>query len=601
MLDVLKEIYTLLSPKSKRRFLLLQVLVMLTASFEIAGILAIGGFIAIMSNPELLSQEGLIQAAYQLIDANDYSYFILVSGAALLILIGLSSILSIFTTWRLTLFGAMIGADLSSRLFTHYLRESWLFHLNRNSSELSNKITLEVTRVTNNIIGQLIALNSKLVLSAFMLVTLIIYSPIVALSLAGIFLCSYGILYKVVKYRLDVNGQKLTETTNQKFKLMSEGFGGIKDIKLMHFEEKYEKDFNAANHSYFYHAANSQLIALIPRYIIELLALFCIVAIMMFFFFTSSGSLSSALPLISIFALVALKLLPAFQQVYSGLSTIRGNLFAFKNLRIDLLNSSIMPNIAVTSLPQKNSQTLFTKSLSLENISLMYPGASSGALKKVSLHISQGDIIGFVGPSGSGKSTLANIIMGLLPPSDGEIKLDNELITSANIANMQGIIGFVSQSIFLSDNSIKSNIAFGIEESEIDTLKLHKVLEQANLVEFIGSLPQGILTPVGERGVQLSGGQLQRIGIARALYRDAEILIFDEATSALDGISEKLIMKEINKFDSSKTIILIAHRLATVKNCNNIFLMDQGEIVSSGSYEHLLRTSALFQDMALKS
>ena len=310
---------------------------------------------------------------------------------------------------------------------------------------------------------------------------------------------------------------------------------------------------------------------------------------------THNGNLGIILPILSVYALAGFKLLPALQQIYSSAAMIKGSISAFESIRDDLLNS-FDQECGVST--QKNLHLPLKHEIRLDNVSFAYPNKTIPAINKLDMSIPVNSLVGVVGPSGAGKSTLVDIILGLIMPQTGKLVVDDTVVTSENCRSWQNSIGFVAQSIFLSDTTIAENIAFGIEKNEIDLNKIREILNLAQLTELIDSLERGIETPVGERGIQLSGGQRQRIGIARALYHDAELLVFDEATSSLDGITEKMIMESIINLTGQKTIIIIAHRLKTVKKCDQIFFMDQGKVIDQGSYDKLLETNDRFKKMA---
>jgi HlyD family secretion protein len=308
-----------------------------------------------------------------------------------------------------------------------------------------------------------------------------------------------------------------------------------------------------------------------------------------------NGNLGMILPIISVYAIGIIKLLPAFQQIYSSMAIIKANIPAFESIKHDLYDS-----LQKEIKSQKFERNCFTPkhSISLENITFTYPNKEEPALNKLDVFIPSNSVIGIVGPSGSGKSTLIDVLLCLIEPDNGHLKIDGEIINHQNRRSWQNVIGFVAQTIFLSEGTIAENVAFGIPKNQIDLNQVQKVLKLAHLSDLISTLDQGIHTKVGERGVQLSGGQRQRIGIARALYNNAEVLVFDEATSSLDGITEKMIMEAIHDFSGKKSIILIAHRLKTVKKCDKIFFIDKGRVADQGTYQELIKSNKHFKDMA---
>jgi len=334
----------------------------------------------------------------------------------------------------------------------------------------------------------------------------------------------------------------------------------------------------------------------VPRYAMELIAFGSMISLVLFLLIVQIAELASIIPLLSIYALAGFKLLPALQQIYMSLAIIKGDLSAFKNIKDDLIESAESTNKKPSNTLEISSFKL-SKNIVFENLNYSYPSSAIKALDDISLSISAQNIIGLVGSSGSGKSTAVDILLGLITPSSGRVLIDGVELSMENMRDWQNNIGFVAQTIFLADLSIRENIAFGIEPSDIDDDRIQEVIKMANLDDYLFTLPEGTSTQVGERGVQLSGGQRQRIGIARALYNNPSVLVFDEATSSLDGISEKVIMDAIHSLSGTKTIILVAHRLATVKKCDSLFLLEKGRIIDHGTYDDLLQTNAIFQEM----
>ena len=328
----------------------------------------------------------------------------------------------------------------------------------------------------------------------------------------------------------------------------------------------------------------------------ELLAFGAMISLVLVLLTTRDGNLSQVLPVLAVYALAGFKLLPALQQIYGSVTTIRGNTAAFDAIKTDLLASLTLQNSQ--SSYASNIDLDSAKSIRLNNVSFNYPNKQTAALSNLTIDIPVNATVGFVGESGSGKSTTIDLLLGLIKPDKGQLLIDQTVIDSDNISAWQQHIGFVPQSIFLSEGSIAENIAFGLSAKDISLEKVKKAVKLAHLDALVESLPLGLDTKVGERGVQLSGGQRQRIGIARALYNDADILVFDEATSALDGITEKVIMDAIQELSGKKTIIMIAHRLKTVQKCDIIYLMEKGEIVDQGNYQDLINKNVRFRKMA---
>ena len=431
-----------------------------------------------------------------------------------------------------------------------------------------------------------------------MSIAIVIYNPIISLSGLIIFSLSYLLIFKLSESHLNRASRSLAEDQEIRLKKASESFGGIQNIILSRTQSHFINAFNKSTDNYYIAWGNSQVLSITPKYLLEVLAMGSIIILVLVLFLSGNENLGEILPTLSVFALAGYKILPALQTAYYSFSIITANISAFENLKLDLINS-YNENQRREPLKTKSTEEIkFKNKLSLRNISFVYPESTKNVLNKISLEIEAETTIGIVGPSGAGKSTMIDLILGLINPISGEFIADDAVIDKSNIHLWQRNIGFVPQSIFLSDSTIKENIAFGIDVKSIDNEKLHEAAKLSNIMDFVSSLPDGLETVVGERGIQLSGGQIQRIGIARALYNNPNVLVFDEATSSLDGISEKFIMEAINKLSGQKTIIIVAHRLETIKNCDLIFLLNDGKILDTGAYNELLERNLVFQEMA---
>lgn len=599
MLSVIKELFALLSHKQRKHFYILQFLVILMAFTELLGIASIAPFMALVGDPSLLQQEGIYSKLYQLSGISNPVDFLFVAGCLVLLMLTISTIVSMLTTWRLAVYGASVGTELADRLYTYYMHQSWLFHASGSSAQLTKQVSTEANRISNGIIQPLMNLNAKLVLAIFISISIFIYNPIIALAGISAFVLAYMIMYKLVRKSLIFNGRRLSAVSTHRFRLMNEGFGGIKDVLLLDRRYDFIDRFTEQGGLQARAQGTNNTINLVPRFFVELLAFGAMISLVLILIKGYDGNLGQVLPVLAIYALACFKLLPALQQIYSSITQIKGNSAAFEAVKEDLQQSETAQN-------ELNKRTTAPKlklkqKIRLDDISFAYPNKEKYALNSVSISIPNNHVIGIVGSSGSGKSTLIDIILGLLPPQSGEIYIDDTLVTKDNIRGWQNNLGFVPQSIFLSEGSIAENIAFGIPTNEIDYDQVMRAISLAHLTELVEELPEGINTKVGERGVQLSGGQRQRIGIARALYNEADVLIFDEATSALDGITEKIIMDAIHDFTGQKTIIMIAHRLKTVQKCDTIYLMEKGRVVDQGTYQQLVDNNSNFREMAKHS
>ena len=596
MLKVIKQLFVLLTDKQLKQFYILQVLVVIMAFTELLGIASIAPFMALVGDISILETNGIFAQLYKMSGLNNPMDFLFYTGVIVLVMLTFSTVISMFTTWRLSIFGARIGTEIADRLYSYYMQQSWQFHASGSSAQLTKQVSTEAARISSQIVQPLMIMNSKLVLALFISISIVIYDPVIAILGLFIFSLAYFVLYRLVRQKLESNGQQLSEVSTQRFRLMNEGFGGIKDVLLLNRSHDFITRFHDSGKVFARAQGTNIAISQVPRYFIELIAFGAMISLVLVLIKVHSGNLGEVLPILAVYALAAFKLLPALQQIYSSLSQIKGNTAAFEAVKDDLersFDSQKTSSDTVVSTPID-----LKRSIKLSNIEFSYPGKERPAVDGVNMSIPVNSVIGLVGSSGSGKSTLIDLLLGLLTPQQGSIYVDDIRITTDNKRAWQDLLGFVPQSIFLSEGSIAENIAFGIPTKDISLKQVNKALNLANLTELVEQLPDGVNTRVGERGVQLSGGQRQRIGIARALYHEAEVLVFDEATSALDGITEKIVMDAIHEFSGQKTIVMIAHRLKTVEKCDLIYFMEHGKIIDYGTYQELVVRNVKFKEMA---
>ena len=595
MINLIKHLFSLLTSRQRRQFFALQILVVFMAVAETAGVASIIPFMALVGNMSQLQEDTFIAQIYQTSGVNSETQFLFLLGFGVLGMLFIATLISSYTIWTLSMFSNKIGAEIADRLYTHYLKQGWLFHASGSSALLTKKIAIESMRVTTGILLPLMHVNAKTILALLMISSIFIYDPMVAIIIFSIFALAYSVLFTVVRMRLQKNGRIISTVNEQRFRLMNEGFGGIKDVLLLGRDTDFIERFNKTGISLAKSLGTNDALGTVPRYIMELVAFGSMIAVVLYLIANYEGNLGVILPILSVYALAGVKLLPAFQSVYTSIAKIRAHSPAFESIQDDLTHSkstkfSTSNSEGVVLIPQKK--------ISLENVTFKYPNKEEKALNNLNISIPVNSIVGIVGPSGSGKSTLVDILLGLIKPQQGQLKIDENIIDSKNCRSWQNTIGFVAQNIFLSEGSISENVAFGIPKDQINQNQVHRALKLAHLDDLVKSFEDGIHTRVGERGIQLSGGQRQRIGIARALYYKAEVLVFDEATSSLDGITEKMIMEAIHNFSGQKTIIMIAHRLKTVQKCDQIFFVDKGRVIDKGTYQELIKTNEQFKNMA---
>jgi len=590
----LRQKINLIFTKSElKKLLLLFVGILIMGLLEVIGVTTIVPFIAVVVSPEMVYENIYLSKVYNFFNFQSINKFIVFLGVLLISTLLISNSFQAFMTWRITYFTNMQGSRLSVRLLESYLMRPYGFFLLRSSSDLGKNILTEVSRVTSGVIMQSLQIVSKIIIVLFLFGLLVFVNPIIAISAALLLGGLYAFIYSLAKLKLRNIGLSASNNNFALFKATNEALSGIKDIKLHGSEKMFVNRFlfpavNLAN----YHA-QKVLIASLPRYLLEVVAFGGVVAIIISLIAINNGMNSAIIPIISLYVMTGYRLMPAFQQIYSGISNLKFNIPAFEILIREFSNSNIEKR------GQVNQSVLpFREKLQMNQLDFTYEGSEVPILKKLDLIIYPNTIVGLVGLTGSGKTTLIDLILGLLTPESGVISLDGTEVNNQNKLAWQKNIGYVPQSIYLTDDTIMANIAFAVPDDEISIERVIKSAKMANLHEFITTLPEKYQTFVGERGVRLSGGQRQRVGIARALFHDPKVLVLDEATNALDNITENLIMDSIHNLSHKKTIIMIAHRLSTVKECDVIHLMNNGKIIASGSYQELIENNEEFKRMA---
>lgn len=600
MIRALLSIYSVLDKNQKKKLFFLQVLVITTALLEVGSLFLVGQFMFLLTNVKNLHSKEHFIFLYNFFNfSNDQDFFIIFSIITLIFFI-ITTFISIALVWKLSMYGSKVGVEISIRIYKYFVNQEWLFYTKNNSSSLINKISLEAERVNTGIIQPFMHINARIVLSVLIVISIFIYDFFPSLIGLLVFLLSYFILYKTVQKKLYKYGEVISITQSSRLKILTETFGSIKEILLYGRKNYFQAHYENESHKYAYASGIGQVLMATPRYIIELIAISFLSILMIVMIYNNDIEFKSIIPFLTVFGFAVFKLLPALQQIYYGLASIKATLPSLKNILNEIQESRIenYEDIQKDCDFTERDALVLEKEIVLKNISYHYR-KNKDVLSDINMHIEKNTTVGVAGPSGCGKSTLVDIIIGLIEPLKGNIFFDGKILEDKkHKRRWQNNIGYVSQSIYLIDASISENIFFGMNKENIDFEKLKKCLEISNLNDFIKGLPNGVDTIVGENGIQLSGGQKQRIGIARAIYHDVDFLVLDEATSSLDGVSEKKIMDAIKNISGQKTILIIAHRLSTLKNCNIIYFMDNGKIMDSGNYDYLINNNKLFKKMS---
>lgn len=589
--NLLLRLWHHLSHRRRRQFVLLMGLMVVSAFAEVVTLGAVLPFLGILTAPDLvfnhpivadLARKGGITSADQLVLP------LTVAFAAAALLAGAIRILLLWATTRIAFAS---GADIGIEVYRRTLYQPYRVHVARNSSEVISGMTNKVNLVVFAVLLPVLTFVSSTILLLAIMLTLIIIDPVVASVAALGFGVSYALITVMSRQRLLRNGQRIAHEQTQVVKALQEGLGGIRDVLLDGTQSTYCDIYRQADIPLRRAQGNNTFIALSPRYIMEALGMVMITALS-YALSLQAGGIATALPVLGALAIGAQRLLPALQQIYGNWASIAGSHASLADV-VSLLDQPLPSEI----LQHSPKPLPFNDAIRFDAVRFRYTSDGPWVLDGLNLAIPKGARIGFVGSTGSGKSTTLDLLMGLLTPTEGEFLVDDQPLSGGRLRAWQQSIAHVPQSIFLADTSLAENIAFGVPPDAIDLDRLQQVARQAQIADFIESRSEGYQAYVGERGIQLSGGQRQRIGIARALYKQANVLVFDEATSALDNATEGLVIDAIEGLDRDLVILLIAHRLSTVRHCDTIVELENGRVVAQGTYEELLDCSPSFRRM----
>ena len=574
MLSSLKQLWQILSPLDKRKVIYVFILVMGMAFIESAGVISIMPFLAVLSNPNVVESNSYLKQLYDFTGAANKQNFILYLGFLSLFVVICSTVFKIVTQYAVNRFASLQRHYFSTRLLKTYLQQNYEFFIQRNSATLAKNILSEVDQLIWTMILPALTLMSYGVVLLSMVGILLLYDPLMAIATAFVLGLFYASIYMLVRKKLTQIGQEFTQANKERYQTCQEALAGIKDVMINNAEHGYIKQFEESSRVFARHIATRETLGQVPLNIIETIGYGCLIGLAMLLV-VSGKEVSHILPVLGLYGFAAYRMLPAAQNMYRAISQIK-----FSEQVLSVLKPEFaLEKDELKHIEKDSTQYLkFEHSIRLENISFAYPNRiESPILNNFSLEVKKNASLGIVGKSGSGKSTLMDIMLGLLFPQQGKVYIDDVELTADNITQWRDLVGYVPQNIYLADKSIAENIAFGVAKIDIDLKRVEFVAKQAQIDDFIQSqLPLGYHTLVGERGVMLSGGQRQRIGIARALYKNPQVLFMDEATSALDTETEQAVNEAIQNLNGKMTMVIIAHRESAVAGCEN-----KVELVSS--------------------
>ncbi|MDZ7662801.1 MAG: ABC transporter ATP-binding protein [Thiohalophilus sp.] len=596
---MVRKILSLLDRQEKRRGILIVAMVTIMAALEVAGVASVMPFLSVVGNPEVVHSNAILASAYNTLGFTSVDDFLLALGLFAFGLILTSAIFKALTLYAMNRFIEMRRHSISHRLLETYLRQPYAFFLNRHSSDMAKTILSEIDQLIHNVFRPSMDMFAYAIILGSMITLLVIVEPKIAAIVITVIGGLYIIIYAGVRGILGHIGSDLVRANKERFTAAGEALGGIKDIKLLGREQAYSSRFRSPSSRFARHQATNQTLSQVPNFLVEAVAFGGIIILTLVLLSSSGGvtgdGIGEILPMLGLYAFAGLRMKPAAQKIYIGFAKLRFGSASLNNIYNDLYQRSALAEINVHDPRPFNPQ----RAISLQDIHYSYPGSKEEALKSINLQINVGTSVGLVGSTGAGKTTLVDVLLGLLRPTQGSIVVDNKPVTDDELRAWQRTLGYVPQDIFLIDDSVSKNIALGVPTQQIDYDQVERCARMAQVHDFImQEMPDGYDTLVGERGVRLSGGQRQRIGIARALYHDPHVLVFDEATSALDTLTEQAVMESIEALHHKKTIIIIAHRLTTVRECEQIFLLDKGIIIAKGEYDELINNNIAFRSMA---
>lgn len=601
MLDTYTKIRDLLDGAERRKAVLLFGMMLTMGLLETIGVGSVLPFVSVVTNPGIVETNAYLAALYHWLGFENTDAFMIFLGIGVFLLVVGSLAFKALTHWAIARYSYRRSYALSSRLLRGYLDRPYSFFLNRHSADLGKTILSEVHQVVSGALMPGLKLIANTIVALLLISLVIAVDPLVALSAVAVLGGAYTLIYFLLRHYIGTIGAKRVEANRDRFQVAQEALGGIKDVKVRGLEEAYVGAFQKPASRFANVQATNQVIGELPQFVLQGLMFGGMMLLLLGLLIVRKGALEDVLPIVTLYAFAGTRLMPALQQIYKAVTAIRFGGPALEALHRDLVETGYaggQPELS-TGADEPLEPIRLYEQIQLDHVHFTYPGAFRPALDGLDLKIPARTTVGLVGSTGAGKTTVVDLILGLLEPQQGRLRVDGRTIYGGDLRSWQRNIGYVPQSIFLSDDTVAANIAFGIPKKKLDSDAVERAARIAELHDFVvNEMPDGYATMVGERGVRLSGGQRQRIGIARALYHDPDVLVLDEATSALDTLTEKAVMDAVHNLGHRKTIIIIAHRLSTVRECDEIFMLAQGQLVGQGRYEDLMENNDSFRAMA---
>jgi len=593
MTRLLRMVFSLFSRHEKKKLIWLFMFIMVAGLLEAMSISSVMPFLAVVANPEVIQTNVYVNAVYTYLNFSNVDYFLLFLGSVALLALLIGNAFTAFTIWMLLRFSNMQEHIIAERLLKKYLYKPYVYFVTNNTAELSKNIISEVSRVVIGVLIPGMQAIARVVIAIFIVVLLFLVDPALAFSVSLVLGSVYSFFYYLIRKKLYRIGSEASLSARERFIAANEAFGGIKDLKLLGKEEDFLRRFSEPSFRHALYTTESRIFSQIPKYAFETIAFGGILLIVLYLIAVKKD-MEYVMPIIGLYAFSGYRLMNALHVIFTAVTECRYHFPA-----LEILHDDLAQNKDIKSTDESpRSEVVLTGDINLQDIVFMYPNVQVPNIKNISLEINVNQTIGIVGATGSGKTTIIDLILGLLTPDSGKLSIGGVDVNEANVREWQERLGYVPQSIYLMDKSIAQNIAFGVHPEKINMDDVERAARIANIHGFItDELPHKYQTLVGEKGIKLSGGQRQRIGIARALYHHPDVLVLDEATSALDGATENIVMDAMQVLSSKITIVIVAHRLSTVKECDCIYVLDKGELVGAGDYAKLEAENDYFKSL----
>jgi len=597
MIETLKKLIYLL-PKGDGAKIVVLFLMMVAASLiELAGIGMIPAFVAIVAVPEKVLEYEKIEPLLMYFNIQNAQDLLVLGSVALVLMFLVKSLYIIFFAYIESRYLYNRRHRISQRMMALYMQAPYTFHLKQNSSELVRNIIGEVNILINMVLQGFLRIGKDGVMAITILGFLLYFEPLITLIVVLLSGLGAGSFLLLTQKKMKQYGEEELEYRGKMMKAVYEGIGGLKDARVLNRENEFINQYSIYSLKSTTIKIFTRFIQQIPKPIVEISAVVGMMLISLLMVW-QGRPMAAIIPTLTLFAMATVRLMPAVQSISSMYTSLKYNIASIDPIYGDLkkLEYEIRE---FHEDRRKAKKVILQRQIEVNNLYYTYPESSEQALRGVSFTIPKGKAVAFVGESGAGKTTIVDLLLGLMKPTKGAITVDGKDIHE-NLAGWQQNIGYIPQSIYLSDDTLRRNIAFGLPDKEIDNEKVMRAIESAQLGKLLTNLPEGLETRIGEHGTRISGGQRQRVGIARALYHNPEVLVMDEATSALDNITEQQVTRAIESLMGERTIIMIAHRLTTVMNCDRLYLMEEGKIIQEGTYQELVKSSQQFREMALE-